>query len=161
MPAQNHYLFFLGPAAASIPPSAQVSTARPDYSWACYETFWDYQTLYGVSPHNRAYYWPGRMDVIPHLLPDVHPWWPVFVSGYPGPTNPYWDPNLFTPVFVNPLLYSDPAAGVINPPGSATGGATYYTWLDLTGSPSPTQFALFAGPAVLDFSTQLAGASTD
>jgi len=72
------------------------------------------------------YYIPSIADIVPHLLPDVHPWW--HVSALPVPSNPVWQ---HCNGLYNPTLYWNPTADVINPPGTKPEATvTPFGWLD-------------------------------
>lgn len=77
-----------------------------------------------------SYYQPtGWLDTVPHLLPDVHPWWFLALT---TPSNIEWRSCApFSGVF-NPTLYLNPLTGIANPTGSGfmspTGGVA--SWLD-------------------------------
>jgi len=93
------------------------------------------------------------MDITPHLLPDIHPWWQVLAG---GPSSPIWRCWAYGcgSVFVNPLLYVTPMAGVPNPPGSYFGGIIgpfVFNYLDTLYPPAgATVFGPFGGPPTLD-----------
>jgi hypothetical protein len=74
----------------------------------------------------NCYYGTTRVDIHPHLLPDVHPWW---YSSATGPSNPEWRHCI---TGYNPLLYWDPTFPRINPPGThwQPGTNNQYVWLD-------------------------------
>ncbi len=83
----------------------------------------------GQNPNHTygyTYYSPAPFEVVPHLLPDAHPWWTLALPGFP--TNPVWQWCLL-PGSYNRFLYVDPVAPVVNPPGSYL-GTTNARWLD-------------------------------
>jgi hypothetical protein len=87
-------------------------------------TTWDVDGTVGT------YYLPSYVDVIPHLLPDIHPWW----SNAPHPiaSNVFWQPCLTG--ITNLTLYTDPSVGIIHPTGCyedlGLGSSVLWEWLD-------------------------------
>lgn len=77
-------------------------------------------------PPSASYYGSTYVDVIPYLLPDIHPWHPAFGMGrmkwqacQPG---------------VNMFLYWDPTVGIINPVGTyrhLNAPVPLIRWLDI------------------------------
>ncbi len=115
----NDYQWFLaasegltGATGTGLVPQTQASLS-PLHS--------DYLPVAGWSPGPPAsYYQPRYVDVVPHLLPDIHPWH----SSAPHlfPTNVFWQPCSPYASFRNTFLYLDPMVGIVNPVG---------TWLDV------------------------------
>ena len=94
---------------------ARPAWDRPRYSWRFVDA-WDYQPI-----AQRDYYWPGSVDVIPHLLPDIHPW----CLGLGVPANPVWQTGGCHGFPQNPLLYFAPCAVMNNPPWGAVGDDSF------------------------------------
>ena len=108
-----------------------------------------YRTWTALRPLNptSTYYIPSIVDVVPHLLPDIHPWW--HFSSLPVPSNPIWQ---HCNVLYNPSLYWNPTTDIINPPGTKPEATvTPFGWLDEFPPPLTHQYPVFgplgAGPA--------------
>lgn len=112
-----------------------------------------YRAWTALRPLNptSTYYIPTIVDVVPHLLPDIHPWW--HFSSLPVPSNPIWQ---HCSSLYNPSLYWNPTADIINPPGTKPEATvTPFGWLDEFSPPSTLQYPVFgplgvglgAGPA--------------
>jgi len=85
-----------------------------------------------------TYYNPKMIDISPHLLPDIHPWWTSTLPGWP--TNPIWQWCVPSSGY-NASLYLDPTVGIINPPGTYQGGGWQgvpkWQYLDMPGLTPP------------------------
>jgi hypothetical protein len=134
--ADNKYFFYLGPANMSaggrLPDSRAFPVAPPPgynpvytrvISGVAHTPWADTWTYTPTTP----YYYPTRVDVMPHLLPDLHPWWLALPIG--SPSLCVWQHCLGFPYY-NPLLFVNPTADVIHPPGAGAGFAPAYEWLD-------------------------------
>ncbi len=93
---------------------------------------------WGFDDAARSYYNPYLVEIMPHLLPDGHPWWHQQL-GATWPSNPVW--QYCYPSIYNGLLYFDPTQPVVHPPGADVGLPNQFIWLDATyGTPSFTVF---------------------
>jgi hypothetical protein len=114
---------------------------------------YDYPTPAPGFPNFRTEYPAEVNQITPHLLPDIHPFWPeLFELASPGtgalisPSYPWWLPACAPSLPpINFQLYQDPLARVSNPPGTLVGG-TYstgevYRYIDVTSAIDP----LFSG----------------
>jgi hypothetical protein len=85
---------------------------------------------------SSIYYFPPLMEITPHLLNDIHPYWAQFPPL--AASNPIWQ---WCTGFYNPSLFWDPTHGLLNPPGVYPVLGTPFQWLDgqpsLTGTPPP------------------------
>jgi hypothetical protein len=150
----------MGPPQSKIPdPSLPPNGTRPYYV--------AYELLSGnierlVNDYNlnggAPYYIPKGLDIVPHLLPDYHPYWRLFASAGLGPSNPEWRPCQSS--LANPTLFQDPTANIINPPGTDDWltnpqNFNWLGWFGLTSSNLLVQFAPLtaqtAPPAVTRF----------
>lgn len=89
-------------------------------------------------PGQTAYYGPKIVDIHPHLLPDIHPWWRWWTA---SPTNPLWFHSGCLSQyqnFYNASLYNFPSVGHINPPGSRvnTVASPKFFWLEEVAPPT-------------------------
>ena len=73
------------------------------------------------------YYYPTVVDVMPHLLPDLHPWWAFFPIM--SPSLCLWGHCFGFPLY-NPILFANPTADVVHAPGAGSGFAPSYDWID-------------------------------
>ena len=151
----NKYVWHLGPptmipAANPIGPTPRtwlrpwfrstdhLASPPPNYYQASngYYPSWFAPWNFG----NVTYYNSRVVDVVPHLIYDLHPWWSLVG---PSSCNPIWQT---TNPSVNLALYLDPGEQVINPPGSYIGDGIGLRWLDLTWQGGTlTPYALLAG----------------
>ncbi len=105
--------------------STQFPPQINDYDFGVWTGVWRF--MGGIHDYGYTYYSPAPFEIVPHLLPDVHPWWITAIAGYPA--NPFWQPTcLPPPTQYNIFLYANPAAPVINPAG-AYPSATNARWL--------------------------------
>ncbi len=134
--ADNKYFIYLGPAnqqfAGRLPDSrATPFSSAPGFNLA-------YSRTIAGTPHNPwaatwtygptgPYYYPTRVDVIPHLLPDIHPWW-VFLP-LASPSLCLWQ-HCLGPFNYNYSLFANPTADVVHAPGAGRGLAPAYEWID-------------------------------
>jgi hypothetical protein len=72
-----------------------------------------------------GFYLPGWVDTVPHLLPDIHPWWYPLGSA----SNIEWRPCASSR---NVALYINPMVGIINPIGAGVSSTPLanWNWLD-------------------------------
>ncbi|MCA8955727.1 MAG: hypothetical protein KDC87_06625, partial [Planctomycetes bacterium] len=126
---QNKFAWFLGPANSSGAPIPgeypRYTDGFPLSNMLPHVASWDYNPPSG-------YYQPTIVDIAPHLLPDIHPWWQQWFAG--AATNPIWHHGgCGTPQFYNPSLFYFPSEGHVNPPGSRGNGnppgGSFY-WLE-------------------------------
>lgn len=100
----------------------------------------NYPAMGGWQPTPPAtYYTPtGWLDTVPHLLPDIHPWWWTATL---TPTRIEWRTCVANP---NVTLYLNPTVGIINPVGAGipSSPSALWNWLD------DAYFALFAPPTL-------------
>jgi hypothetical protein len=102
--------------------------------------FWDkydFQFLYASCAGSFAFYHPAWTHIVPHLLPDIHPWWEDWVGVPSTPSNIRWLPcdparNFF--------VYWNPLRSTANPAGAYLGGgyndgtnSWTFDWLDVHG----------------------------
>jgi hypothetical protein len=157
----NDYMWFMGPPKNKIPDqSLPPNGTRPYY--VAYEQLnpniervVNQYDLSGGMP----YYLPKALDIVPHLLPDYHPYWRLFASAGLGPCNPTWQPCQSG--LANTTLFMDPTANIINPPGtddlmSNPANFNWLGWFNLPTSITLTvQFAALplgtAPPDVTEF----------
>lgn len=122
LPATNYLRpwRFQGPLHPNLVPSCNPPSSAPA-SW---------HLMYQATP----------ADTTPHLIPDVHPWWSLYLQpAFPNfftTSNVLWLPCLSS-LETNPALYDTvpgaQIAGTPNPPGSYVGrvsGSDDYQWLD-------------------------------
>jgi len=106
--------------------SNQFQPPLNDYDLGLWTGTWRFMGQNPNHTYGYTYYSPAPFEVVPHLLPDAHPWWTLALPGFP--TNPVWQWCLL-PGSYNRFLYVDPVAPVVNPPGSYL-GTTNARWLD-------------------------------
>jgi len=138
----NKYLWYLGPPAtlAGNPPQKD----KPMHRWSLQfgqppQGPWIFPPWWGTWDHRTTQYYVSSMaDTNPHLIPDIHPWWRVWFSGPPTPTNPFWR-SCTVPTYYNQMLFQNPTAGVVNPGGTNAGYVStslQFSYLDGTFSPT-------------------------
>ncbi|MCB9917201.1 MAG: hypothetical protein H6832_02200 [Planctomycetes bacterium] len=120
----NKYYFRFGLPAASTPAAPVLShTLRPRYSPISNSPL----VLWEVPGYDFRWYSTGwwyaatMVDTVPHLLPDIHPYWIGPLAG--AASNPIWQADRTSPTtcgspLYNPLLFIDPSESVINPTGT-------------------------------------------
>jgi hypothetical protein len=98
-----------------------------------------YSFPHPVIPPPNYTYLAAEVDVVPHLLPDIHPYW---ITSLGAVSNPIWQANRGNPITCgttayNALLYAPPLAGVINPPGTWVPSSNWQ-WMEATiATPAP------------------------
>ncbi len=132
---KNKFVWFFGPANDS---GGSVPGPYASYTEGWQKGFMPLMPHYDSWDPNPApvgnYYDPEIVDIHPHLLPDIHPWWGVWLGA--KPTNPNWFHSACSaqqqPQFYNPSLFNFPAVGHINPPGSTdnTAAPSNFYWLE-------------------------------
>lgn len=127
-----------GHPLASLP--AGYNTTFSDHTW-------------GYATTTLGYYASSPVDVHPHLVPDIHPWWFQWVPTF---SFAEWRPC----VAHNPVLYWNPTRNVINPPGAYLGGGGgAHAWIDYLSPLTPNVVKLanaaFAVGATGDWGTGL------
>ncbi len=144
--ADNHFFWYFGPIGTITPHTGQP--AHRAYRWLAdppapaAANYTIAQASAAYAPPWSAWSWSGRasprptytatmVDISPHLLPDIHPWWPQFLPGMPN-SNPVWQSCAPYTGIYNPTLYMDPTSAVTHPPGTYAGRASYWQWLDLS-----------------------------
>ncbi|GAB4153651.1 MAG: hypothetical protein Fur0037_22430 [Planctomycetota bacterium] len=128
--ADNDYLLFLcaseGLQDANQPTNPAINLPPDFVTNLPIHSPYPADALWSPVP-SAPYYHPRLDDVMPHLMPDIHPYWmPSGVN-----TNILWHPCQSANPPYNPTLYLDPSAGIINPPGSYTVAApVLWNWLE-------------------------------
>lgn len=127
----NDFQWYLAASEGLVDPWTQglpvVATTTPTFGpWHS-----DYLPLAGWSAGpSIPYYTPKYVDVVPHLMPDWHPWWTPQPHVYP--TNIFWQPCQPYVSFINNSLWMVPSCGIINPVGTftVTPNSLGFRWLD-------------------------------
>lgn len=150
----NRFVWFLGPS--------NIGGSTNSGEYASYGDGYPYTLDPGVTlphedswdPADNSFYKPTIVQTSPHLLPDIHPWWGLWLGG--DPSNPDWHHNgCATPgAPYNPALFNAPTVGHINPQGSTDNTATpaNFYWLeeqDYLGNPLANK-ALTVGTGASD-----------
>ena len=142
----NDFLWFVGEPAISAGAIAEFIVSQPSHM------LWPAVSNYVASPLASSLYFPATVDTVPHLLPDVHPFW---YYSFPAPfqhlfpTNWDWEPCSGNP-YINRDLYVNPTAGIANPTGTflLPSGYPDFSWLDKQDSTHVAQAPLTMWPQV-------------
>jgi hypothetical protein len=118
----NRYVWALGAPStlAAQPPGQQPQLLSYSANWWASPGPAAYNNLGWIGWVNGApsttYYNPLVAQITPHLLPDVHPYHAVTISGQ-WPSNPVWQDCGPLQPFHNVFLYIDPTEPLPNPAG--------------------------------------------